>query len=170
MAGTPKERRVLDNGDAPAAAADRAPRSVGFLLSQLGYSASQRFLEALKPLGLHPREFLLLRFISAAEGRSQQALASLLAVPPSRMVALVDHLEELGLIERRPDPHDRRVRALHLTDRGRKVHQRAIAVAIEHEQSLCSGLSESEREQLIDLLHKLQPELIELRGVHPGLS
>jgi len=169
MAGSPKERRVLDDGDA-SAAADRAPRSVGFLLSQLGFSASQRFLETLQPLGLHPREFLLLRFISATEGRSQQALASLLAVPPSRMVALVDHLEELGLLERRPDPHDRRVRALHLTDRGRVVYGRAIELALEHERQLCSGLSEREREQLIDLLHKLQPELIELRGVHPGLG
>lgn len=160
---------MLENG-AATAAPDRAPRSVGFLLSQLGYSASQRFHETLKPLGLHPREFLLLRFISAEEGRSQQALASMLAVPPSRMVALVDHLEELALLERRPDPHDRRVRALHLTDRGRKLLKRAIEVAIAHEQALCSGLSEDEREQLIDLLQKLQPELIELRGVHPGLG
>jgi len=169
MAGTPKERRTLET-QAATAAPDRAPRSVGFLLAQLGFSASQRFLETLKPLSLYPREFLLLRFISAAEGRSQQALASLLAVPPSRMVALVDHLEELGLLERRPDPHDRRVRALHLTDRGRVVYGRAMKLAIEHEQQLCAGLDEHEREQLIDLLHKLQPELIELRGVHPGLG
>ena len=57
-----------------------------------------------------------------------------------------------------------------LRELARKVHERAMAVAIEHEQRLCSGLSEREREQLIDLLHKLQPELIELRGVHPGLG
>lgn len=160
---------MLEKG-AASAAPDRAPRIVGFLLSQLGFSASQRFHDALKPLGLHPREFLLLRFISASEGRSQQALASLLAVPPSRMVALVDHLEELGLVERRPDPHDRRVRALHLTDRGRVVLGRATKLALAHEQRLCSALGEQEREQLIDLLLRLQPELIELRGVHPGLG
>jgi len=156
MAGTPKDRRALEN-DAARAALEQAPRSVGFLLSRLGFSASQRFFEALTPFGLHPREFLLLRSIRALEGRSQQALASLLEVPPSRMVVLVDHLEELGLLERRPDPHDRRVRALHLTDHGREVHERATEVALEREQRLCSGLTEREREQLIELLHKLEP-------------
>ena len=85
-------------------AADRAPRSVGFLISQLGFFSSRRFTEALEPLGIGPRDFLLMRFVAAADGQSQQTLAEQLGVPASRMVALVDHLEEMGLVERRPDP------------------------------------------------------------------
>ena len=53
-----------------------------------------------------------MRFVAASEGQSQQALAERLGIPPSRMVALVDQLEEMGLLERRPDPEDRRVRGL----------------------------------------------------------
>jgi DNA-binding MarR family transcriptional regulator len=151
-------------------AADAPPRSVGFLLSQLGFSSSKCFAEELEPLGIHPPQFALMRFVAASEGQSQQALAERLGVPPSRMVAKVDGLEEAGLIERRTDPDDRRVRGLHLTPKGRKVLERATRVAVEYEGQLCSELDREEREQLIDLLQKLQPGLIELRGVHPGLA
>ena len=75
-------------------AAEQPPRSVGFLISQLGFFSSKGFMEALEPVGIDPREFLLMRFVAATEGQSQQALAERLAVPASRMVALVDHLEE----------------------------------------------------------------------------
>jgi DNA-binding MarR family transcriptional regulator len=149
---------------------DQAPRSVGFLISQLGFFSSKGFMEALEPLGIGPREFLLMRFVASAEGQSQQALAERLGVPPSRMVAMVDHLEEGGLVERRPDPGDRRVRGLHLTRKGRGVLDKAGAIAIDYETRLCAGINRDEREQLIDLLQKLQESQTHLRGVHPGLG
>jgi DNA-binding MarR family transcriptional regulator len=151
-------------------AAERAPRSVGFLISQLGFFSSRRFTEALEPLGIGPRDFLLMRFVAASEGQSQQALAERLQVPPSRMVALVDHLEDAGLVERRPDPEDRRVRGLHLTRKGRGVLERAAKIAIDYETQLCAGINREEREQLIDLLQRLQVTQTDLGGVHPGMS
>lgn len=149
---------------------DRAPRSVGFLISQLGFFSSRRFTEALEPLGIGPRDFLLMRFIDASDGQSQQALAERLGIPPSRMVALVDRLEEMGLIERRPDPEDRRVRRLFLTRAGRSVLEKAGKIAIDYETQLCAGINRKEREQLIDLLQRLQVTQTDLRGVHPGMG
>ena len=150
--------------------ADQAPRSVGFLISQLGFFSSKGFMEALEPIGIGPKEFLLMRFVQATQGRSQQALAERLGVPPSRMVALVDHLEDAGLVERRPDPEDRRVRGLYLTRKGRGALERAAKIAIDYETRLCAGINREEREQLIDLLQKLQAGQTSLRGVHPGLA
>jgi DNA-binding MarR family transcriptional regulator len=150
--------------------ADRPPRSVGFLISQLGFFSSKGFMDALAPIGLDPREFLLMRFVAASDGPSQQALSERLAVPASRMVALVDRLEEAGFVERRPDPEDRRVRRLYLTRKGRGVLERAGKIAIDHETRLCAGINREEREQLIDLLQKLQASQTDLRGVHPGLG
>jgi DNA-binding MarR family transcriptional regulator len=150
--------------------AERPPRSVGFLISQLGFFSSRGFMEALEPVGLDPREFLLMRFVASSEGQSQQALAERLAVPASRMVALVDRLEGAGLVERRPNPGDRRIRGLHLTRKGRGALERAKKVAIEYETRLCAGINREEREQLIDLLEKLQAGQTALRGVHPGLG
>jgi DNA-binding MarR family transcriptional regulator len=151
-------------------APDRPPRSVGFLISQLGFASSKQFMAALRPLGIDPRGWTLLRYVDAEEGQSQHALAERLGIPPSRMVALVDDLEAAGLVERRPHPDDRRIRALHLTAKGQRVLRRAVAIAVEFESELCSELDEQEREQLIDLLQKLQGDQIPLRGVHPGLG
>src|SRR5262245_18056926 len=96
-------------------------RSVGFLLSALGYRVSRRFHAALAPLELDPREFAVLRGVGFADGQSQQAVAAQLQIPPSRMVAIVDELEARGLLERQPRPGDRRVRTLHLTAAGREL-------------------------------------------------
>jgi DNA-binding MarR family transcriptional regulator len=150
--------------------ADRPPRSVGFLISQLGFFSSRGFMEALAPVGIDPREFLLMRFVAADEGQSQQALSERLDIPASRMVALVDHLEDAGFIERRHDPEDRRIRGLHLTRKGRGVLERAGKIAIDYETRLCAGINREEREVLIDLLQKLQAGQTELGGVHPGLG
>jgi len=79
-------------------------------------------------------------------------------------------LETGGLVERRPDPGDRRVRGLHLTRKGRGVLDKAGVIAIDYETRLCAGINREEREQLIDLLQKLQESQTHLRGVHPGLG
>jgi DNA-binding MarR family transcriptional regulator len=170
MPEMPEQRETKADARIGEPVPEAPPRSVGFLLSQLGFASSKCFADELKPLGIHPGEFALMRFVAASEGQSQQALAERLEIPPSRMVAKVDALEEAGLIERRPDPDDRRVRALHLTRKGHGVLETASKIAVGYESRLCSELDPKDRERLIELLQKLQPALVELRGVHPGLK
>jgi DNA-binding MarR family transcriptional regulator len=143
--------------------------SVGFLLSKLGMTSAHRFAETLAPLGIDPRHFGILRIVAMTEGQSQQQLGDALHVPPSRMVALIDDVEARGLVERRRNPKDRRAHALHLTPKGRKLYERARAIATAYEDHLCAGLSERERTQLLALLHKLASESGP-PGSHPGLA
>jgi len=150
--------------------ADRAPATLAFLLSQVGIHASRRFAERIAELDLHPPLFRVLNLIDAAEGQSQQAIANAVEVPPSRMVAVVDELERLGLVERRPHPEDRRVRALHLTRKGRGVLDRGRRIAAEHERELTRGLSSADRKCLTRLLQEIVDEQEIGRGVHPGLA
>lgn len=139
---------------------DRVPfQSVGFNLSSVGYVVSRRFRETLAPLELEPREFSLLRAIAAEEGQSQQALGDRLLIPASRMVAFVDALEQRGLLERRPNPEDRRARALYLTQTGRDLLGEAFSLALAFERQLCSDLDETEREQLVSLLQRVGLQL-----------
>lgn len=145
-------------------------RSVGFTLSSLGYAVSRRFHETLAPAGIDPREFSLLRAIGAEEGQSQQALGERLQIPPSRMVAFVDALEERGFVVRRPNPTDRRAHALYVTEAGMKLFAEAFARAVEFETELCAGLSAEEREQLLDLLGRVAKELDLEMGVHAAHS
>jgi DNA-binding MarR family transcriptional regulator len=121
-------------------------------------------------LGLDSREVVLLRHVAAAEGQSQQALAQALEIPPSRMVALVDGLEQRGLLERRPIPGDPRVRALHLSREGRRLLRKVMDASAEHEAELSAGLDSGEREQLIALLGRVAAEQGLPTGVHPGVA
>jgi DNA-binding MarR family transcriptional regulator len=139
-------------------------QAVGFVVSSIGYAVGRRFHQVLAPLELEPREFALLRAVAAAEGQSQQALGERLQIPPSRMVAFIDALEARGLLERRHNPHDRRVRALYLTDDGRELLGRAFSLAVEFERHLCAKLSAAERDQLVELLRRLGAQL----GLAPG--
>ncbi|HZL48675.1 MAG TPA: MarR family transcriptional regulator [Solirubrobacteraceae bacterium] len=141
-------------------------RSVGFTLSSLGYAVARGFTQTLAPLDIEPRDFALLRALAASEGDSQQAIGERLGIPASRMVGFIDAHEARGLIERRPDPGDRRIHALHLTDAGRELLARAFAVAVAFEQELCGDLSSSEREQLLDLLQRVTLRLGLAPGVH----
>lgn len=151
-------------------AGDKAPSSLAFLLSQVGIYASRRFAEKMEAIDLQPPLFRILNLIDAAEGRSQQAIGAGIEVPPSRMVALVDELERRGLVERRPDPKDRRVRALFLTAKGKKTLARGREIATAHERELTKDMPAADRKRLIELLQQIVDRQTIGAGVHPGLS
>jgi DNA-binding MarR family transcriptional regulator len=157
-------------GPGPGINGDRAPSTLAFLLSQVGIHASKRFAERIATIDLSPPLFRVLNLIDAAEGKSQQAIGAAAEIPASRMVALVDELEQRGMVERRPDPADRRVRALHLTRKGRQTLERGRKIAKEHEEDLTRGMSAVDRKRLLDLLQKMVDQQAIGRGVHPGLS
>jgi DNA-binding MarR family transcriptional regulator len=149
---------------------DRAPSTLAFLLSQVGIHASRQFAERIEAAGINPPLFRVLNLVDAAEGRSQQAIGQAIEVPASRMVALVDELEQRGLVERRPDPADRRVRALYLTAEGKRTLARGRKIAKQHEDDLTRGLAAADRKRLLNLLQKMVDAQAIGRGVHPGLS
>jgi DNA-binding MarR family transcriptional regulator len=149
---------------------DHAPLALAFLLSQVGIHASRRFAERIAAVDLNPPLFRVLNLVAAAEGRSQQAIGAAIEIPPSRMVALVDELEQRGLVERRPDPEDRRVRALFLTAKGKRCLKRGREIAAQHEADLTEGMTAADRKRLIALLQKIVDEQALGKGVHPGLS
>jgi len=149
---------------------DRAPSTLAFLLSQVGIHAARQFAERIAEVDLQPPLFRVLNLVEAAEGQSQQAIGEAIQVPPSRMVALVDELEQRGLVERRPDPADRRVRALFLTEKGRKTLTRGREIAKQHEKELTRGMAAADRKRLTELLQKIVDEQTIGRGIHPGLS
>ena len=144
-------------------------RAVGFLLSSLGYAISRGFHRELEHLSLDPRGFSVLRSVGFAEGQSQQALATALAIPASRMVAILDSLEERGLLERRMRDDDRRTRAVHLTEAGKDLLKRAFQVAASHESWICEPLSSAERDQLMGLLDRLAERFGLVPGTHEAM-
>jgi len=129
--------------------------SVAFLLVQLGFHVAGLFGERLKPLGLEQRHAGMLVRLAQNNGRSQQAIAELMGLTPTRMVFLTDELEELGLVERRRNPADRRSHALYLTEAGTTMLARVREVTRAHEAATTVGLSDAERDQLTVLLQRV---------------
>ncbi len=144
--------------------------SAGFLIAQVGAHAASRFGEALKPHGLTPHDAGILRLLSHSPGLSQQELAKRLRMHASRLVGVLDDLEERKLIERRPSETDRRFYALHLTKNGESALGVIGQVAREHHRSLLVSLSEEERASLAAMLSRIAEQQGLTPGVHPGYS
>jgi DNA-binding MarR family transcriptional regulator len=139
-----------------------------FLLAQLGAEAAARWAQRITPLDLTPAQTGLLRLIARQPGQSQQALARQLGTPPSRLVLLLDELEERGLTERRRNPSDRRHHALYLTDDGTRLMAKLGQIGAAHEDDICAPLNAAERAQLHGLLTRIAGHHGLTAGVHPG--
>ena len=129
-----------------------------YLLVQLGFHVARRFSERLAPLGLEPRHAGVLFRLAANEGLSQQAIGELIGLNPTRMVFLVDELEQRGLVERRRNAADRRSYALYLTAQGREKLREVRASGSRHQDEIGGSLIRDERVQLTSLLRKLATE------------
>ena len=139
-----------------------------FLLAQVGAYAATRFAERLSSLNLTPPDAGILRLLRKAAGISQQELSARLRIHPSRLVAILDNLEQRKLVERKPNPQDRRLYSLHLTKDGTEILERIGKVAREHQDALLSTLSVDERGKLTELLHRIADAQGLTPGVHPG--
>jgi DNA-binding MarR family transcriptional regulator len=144
------------------------PGGVAFLLAQLGQHAADRFAERISALGLIPPQAGILRAIATEPGHSQQALSAQLGLLPSRVVAFVDDLERRGYVERRRNPDDRRLYALHLTGSGTDLMARIGAIGRAHEEEITDGLTAERRDALADTLATLAARHGLAPGVHPG--
>jgi DNA-binding MarR family transcriptional regulator len=144
--------------------------TVGFLLSQIGFKVAAGFKEALARFEVDPREFAVLNMLGPADGIPQQTVSDLLSIPPSSLVTLIDHLEEAGLVERRPHASDRRVRSVILTPLGRERLAEMVQAAIGFNDRIRTGVGPDDEALLVRILHQIAASLGVTRGVHPGMA
>ncbi len=88
----------------------------------------QALTRALSGLDIKPPHLDILVNLYRFEGISQQELARKLLVGRSNMSMLLPQMEKRGLLERRPDPKDKRVLRLYLTESGRELTARAMVI------------------------------------------
>ena len=118
--------------------------------------------KGLAPYGLQPGWFDLLAALRRTGERhelnpTQLRRATLLS--SSGMTKRLDRMEEAGLIERRPDPGDRRGTLVRLTRRGKSVIDRAVETHIGNEERLLGAFTAADRRTLDGLLKKLLIQL-----------
>jgi DNA-binding MarR family transcriptional regulator len=135
----------------PAALGER----LGFMLIRATAGASRLAEETLEPLGIDARHYGVLALIAELGPLSQQALAELLHVDRSTMVALVDELEERRLARRRRNPADRRAYAIEATPLGVRTQRRAVKLLDKCERHYLTPLTIEEQRQFYELLARL---------------
>jgi DNA-binding MarR family transcriptional regulator len=126
-----------------------------YLLKRAHLALAELNDELLAPAGVNHRELAMLLLLDAREPESQQQVAGRLGVDRTTMVALVDALENKGLVARRPDAADRRRNVVALTTAGRRTLRRATRLSDEADRRLLADLDDAEAAQLRTLLSRI---------------
>ncbi len=140
------------------------------LLAQVGAHGAKQFADRLSVLKLTPPHAGILRRLVQSPGISQRELAAALGMHASRLVAVLDEMETLGLLIREANAEDRRTYSLQVTARGKETMEQIAAISQQHNDALCAALNEEERAVLVGLLQRIADQQGLLRGVHPGFS
>jgi DNA-binding MarR family transcriptional regulator len=125
---------------------------------------SRRIERALTVCGLTLAQFDVLATLARGDGITQQELSDRLLVTKGNVCGLIDRAEAAGVVERRPDPDDRRINRLFLTDRGRRQFAEALPVHHEILHALIGCLPPEEIERLHGLLGVLDHALNRLES------
>ena len=87
--------------------------------------------------------------------RTQAALAEAIGADKSRIIGTLDELQQAGLIERTPDPADRRVRLLSITPQGRRVRRTVRKEIQAQEEQVLTTLAPADRKTFVRILQEL---------------
>lgn len=137
---------------------DVSPMGVIGRMGRVAKHFEHAIQETFSQFGLNLGEFdvlATLRRSGAPYQLSPTALFNTLMVSSGTMTHRVDQLEKAGLVQRIPDPSDRRGTLIKLTEEGFNLIEKAVEAHVANEHRILSVLKQSERELLIVLLRKL---------------
>jgi DNA-binding MarR family transcriptional regulator len=115
-------------------------------------AAEQPILDA---RGLTMWGYVVLLALDRSSMRTQAALAESIGADKTRIIRTLDELQDDGYIERQPDPEDRRVRLLAITDSGRAIKDVVQADIQRGEERWLGELSADERRVFLKVLRRL---------------
>jgi len=111
-------------------------------------------------LGLTRAQCAVLVHLARQEGINQACLAQILDIEPITLVRLLDRLETVGLIARKPAPKDRRAYVLELTAKARPVLDRIYDLAVDVYDEAQAGLSKADAARLLAQMHTIKANLL----------
>lgn len=133
--------------------------TIGTILSQVARLIRRTFDERARLVGATRPQWQVLMILSRNPGINQGAVADLLEVEPITVGRMIDRLQEAELVERRPDPADRRAWRLHMTTKGCELLEQIKPYGIETLELALDGVSEEDRETLRRVLDRMRGNL-----------
>lgn len=134
----------------------RALMKIGFI------SRSQRkvFASVFSQYGVHPSQGFALSMIVHQPGRSQRELADAMRLERATVTVTLQKLERGGFIRREPDPDDQRVMRIFPTQKGIEAETNITSEIDRFHQACIESLDSEQRQQLSELLQKLEDAII----------
>jgi DNA-binding MarR family transcriptional regulator len=126
-----------------------------FLTARARAAGTARANKALAPFKLKVRSYATLALACSDDFPTQKEIAEFLSLDASQVVAIIDQLEQAGLVARTPDKNDRRSNVLSATKVGQSVFAEAQKAVAEAEDASLKNLTGEEREQLRYLLSRI---------------
>ena len=131
-----------------------------FLLYDVARLMRLRGDQEARRVGMTRAQWIILLWLDRQPGMTQNALAGFVEVEPITIARLIDRLESRGLVERRLDPKDRRLRRLHLTERAAPFLGQVNAYRTQLNESVTAGLDSETIERLAETLRTLKSNLL----------
>jgi MarR family transcriptional regulator for hemolysin len=149
----------LTNGTAVESNAPTLGPTLGFLLHDVARLLRRRFERNARGYGLTRSQWQVLAYLANNEGINQSGLAWLLEIEPITLGRIIDKLQVLRLIERHPDPSDRRAWLLHLTPAARPKLTQLRGLGDVTRAEALAGVPEADTERLLQTLQALKANL-----------
>jgi MarR family transcriptional regulator for hemolysin len=121
-----------------------------------------------RQFGISRAQWVVLVRLDRTEGLKQSELAEILDLQPISLTRLLDRLAENGLIERRPDPNDRRANRLYLKPAARPLLKQLAELGGDMMDDVLAGLSDKSNERLLQDLSTIKDNLRAAVGRQPG--
>lgn len=135
--------------------ADPGRRDLAAMIVPLGRALMAAELPVLRRHGLTMWGYAVLLALNEEPVRTQAALAESIGADKTRIISVLDGLQEAGLITRAPDPADRRVHLLSLTAEGRRTRAATQADIQRQEEHLLAELAPDDRRGFLRALRQL---------------
>jgi len=127
---------------------------MGYKLRRAQVSFFESFAQRCSKFGITPGLFGVLSLVKHNPGQTQTAIANALGNDRSAMVSVVDRLEAMNVLERKPSVSDRRSHALFLTLEGETFYTQLIEEVKQHEQQFMQLLAGDEAKIIADVLDR----------------
>lgn len=124
-------------------------------MSAIGIQLRRKIEAWIKPAGITFPQFGFLMILRERDGLSQRELADLAGCDVNTATVVLDGLEKRGLVERRADPEDRRVKRIGLTGQGASLMDACLPEALPRFQALIDAFPEERARELLPELERL---------------
>jgi len=133
--------------------------NIGFMIGDISRLIRRTFDQRAKAIGVTRPQWRVLTWLKRHEGINQSALADMLELDAMTLCRMVDRLQAADMVERRPDPADRRAWKLYLTPKGLALTEQLQPIGEELLLEALHDVPKKEQEKLHILLEQFRRNL-----------